>query len=112
MVLMSVSGKVVSAKYDFAYGGKIYGNQGGWSKEYAAKSVGWIMIGKLIEWGIAHGYGEYDFLQGAATYKSQWSNGERWVSDYEAFNTTVRGQAGRWLRLGFRQMRRHFRKKV
>ena len=105
LVLMSVGGKVVSAKYDFAYGGKIYGNQGGWSKEYADKSVGWIMLGKLIEWGIAHGYSEYDFLQGAAAYKSQWSDAERWVSDYEAFNTTVRGRAGRLLRLGYRKLR-------
>ena len=71
--------------------------QGGWSPEYAAKRVGTLLTGKVIEWGIEHGLCEYDFLGGDSDYKRRWSNGERLMTNLTAGNTnTVRGRLWKW----------------
>ena len=99
LLLLSVNGRNVAVRYDYAYGGKLWCMQGGWSPEYAAKRVGTLLTGKVIEWGIEHGLREYDFLGGEADYKLRWSNGERWMTNLTACNThTVRGRVWKWNR--------------
>lgn len=77
MVLM-VDGKAAAGRYDFLYGGKIWGFQGGWDAAYARLSIGTVMNALAFQWAIEkHGVREYDFGAGACRYKSEWSNGTR-----------------------------------
>jgi CelD/BcsL family acetyltransferase involved in cellulose biosynthesis len=107
LVLLSVGENIVGAKYDYAYGGKIWGNQGGWSLNYQKKDLGGIFLAQLIEWGSSKQLVEYDFLGGEADYKERWSTGKRLMNDYEAFNKTFRGRALSCFRDGKEQFREH-----
>ena len=99
LLLLSVDGTNVAVRYDYVYAGKIWCMQGGWSPEWAAKRVGTLLTGKVIEWGIEHGLREYDFLGGDSDYKRRWANGERVMTNLTACNAkTVRG----WLWRGNR----------
>src|SRR5262245_18887509 len=99
LLLLSVNGKNVAVRYDYVYAGKLWCMQGGWSPEYAAKRVGTLLTGKVIEWGIEHGLAEDDFLGGDSDYKRRWANGERVMTNVTACNPkTVRGQVWRWNR--------------
>ena len=44
-----------------------------------------MLTGKVMAWGIQHGYREYDFLTGGRHYKARWSSGERKVVSIRAF---------------------------
>ena len=115
LLLLSVNGKNVAVRYDYAYAGKLWCMQGGWSPEYAAKRVGTLLTGKVIEWGIEHGLREYDFLGGDSDYKRRWSNGERVMTNLTACNPkTVRGLVWKWNRAledGARRVKRSLRPK-
>jgi CelD/BcsL family acetyltransferase involved in cellulose biosynthesis len=81
LVLLKVGEGVVAAKYDFAYGGKIWNYQGGWSRDFARLRVGSVLIARIIEWAISRGFSEYDFLAGDYPYKRWWSTGVRYTVD-------------------------------
>ena len=99
LLLLSVNGENVAVRYDYVYADKLWCMQGGWSPEFAAKRVGTLLTGKVIEWGIEHGLREYDFLGGDSEYKRRWSNGERVMTNLTACNArTLRGQAWKWNR--------------
>jgi CelD/BcsL family acetyltransferase involved in cellulose biosynthesis len=95
MVLLKVGERVGAAKYDYVYGGKVWGNQGGWLREYEKHEIGNVLLGMLIEHGIEQGCREYDFLGGEADYKRRWGDGARVMDDYAGWNTTARAQAFR-----------------
>jgi len=99
LLLLSVNGENVAVRYDYVYAGKIWCMQGGWSPEWAAKRVGTLLTGKVIEWGIEHGLREYDFLGGDSDYKRRWATSERVMTNFTACNQkTLRG----WLWRGNR----------
>lgn len=93
LMLIAVDGEYVAARYDFAYGGKVWCIQGGWNDAYDSMRVGTILTGKVIEWGIENSQREYDFLGGDSEYKRRWSDGERTMVNLTAPNTsTLRGR--------------------
>ena len=99
LLLLSVNGENVAVRYDYVYADKIWCMQGGWSPEWAAKRVGTLLTGKVIEWGIEHGLSEYDFLGGDSDYKRRWASDERVMTNLTACNQkTFRG----WLWRGNR----------
>src|SRR5262249_1610580 len=77
LMLMTLGDRVAAGRYDFVYGGKIWGYQGGWLREYEKWRLGTILLAKVIQWAIERGLNEYDFLGGAADYKEQWSTATR-----------------------------------
>jgi CelD/BcsL family acetyltransferase involved in cellulose biosynthesis len=71
--------------------------QGGWSPEYSARRVGTLLTGKVIEWGLAQGLEEYDFLGGDSDYKRRWATDERVMVNLTASNgKTLRGRLWTW----------------
>jgi CelD/BcsL family acetyltransferase involved in cellulose biosynthesis len=112
LLLLAVDGKNVAVRYDYVYAGKLWCMQGGWSPEWAAKRVGTLLTGKVIEWGIAHGLAEYDFLGGDSEYKRRWATGERVMTNLTACNTaTLRGRAWKWNR-ALEDAARHVRRRL
>jgi len=93
LVVLTQNSNVVAVKYDYLYGEKIWGNQGGWSREFKNLNVGEVLIGKLFMWAIEKGVEEYDFLGGDAEYKKRWGSTHRYMNDWTAYNSTWRGRA-------------------
>jgi len=77
LVVMYVDERPVSARYDFVHNDKFWGYQSGWALEWRDFSVSYILLGKVIEWGINQGLTEYDFLAGNSEYKTRWAEGNR-----------------------------------
>jgi CelD/BcsL family acetyltransferase involved in cellulose biosynthesis len=94
LMLMTAGDRVVAGRYDFVYGGKVWGYQGGWLREYEKWRLGTILLARVIEWAIERGLSEYDFLGGAATYKEQWSTATKQMADHLGYRrTSLAGQA-------------------
>lgn len=94
LLLLRGDGEFVAAQYDFVYGNKVWGFQGGWRSDLAEYSIGKVMMAKALRRYIDLGIEEYDFLAGEAQYKDSWSDGERIVYDLELANRgSVRGLA-------------------
>ncbi len=108
LCLMQQGGEVIAAKYDFLYAGKLWGNQGGWSREHQQRRPGEILIGKLLEWGIARGAREYDFLGWPDEYKERWSTGRRTMREQvRAYGRTAPGRVARRLAQAKRLLQTH-----
>jgi len=84
--LMRVDGYYVAARFDFVYGDKLWNFQGGWSHDHKDLSLGRLFIGMSMQWCIAKGLKEYDFLAGDADYKRSWSSDSRTLLSVEALN--------------------------
>lgn len=82
LLVLMVDGRAAAARYDFVYGGKIWGFQGGWDPDYARLSIGTVMNALTFQWAIEHhGVREYDFGADNARYKSEWADGSRTLMD-------------------------------
>lgn len=99
LVVLTLDGRNIGARYDFVYGDKLWCIQGGWSPEFADQRVGMLLTGTVMRWGIEHGLREYDFLGGEADYKRRWATGERTMTNLVACNpSSLRGLAWKWNR--------------
>ena len=93
MLFLEVDGVIVAGRYDFAYGGKGWSFQSGWSTEWEHISIGKLMLTQVVKSSIEAGLTEYDFLGGEADYKTEWANGERGLSSLSGVNgKSVRGR--------------------
>jgi CelD/BcsL family acetyltransferase involved in cellulose biosynthesis len=93
LAVLIVGGEPIAARYDFAYGGKVWCIQGGWKPARQELNPGTLLTGEVIAWAIAQGLREYDFLGGEDHYKRRWADRERTLADFEAFNpATLRGR--------------------
>jgi CelD/BcsL family acetyltransferase involved in cellulose biosynthesis len=96
LMLMTMADRVVAGRYDFVYGGKVWGYQGGWLREYENWRLGTILLARVIHWSIERGLSEYDFLGGGETYKEQWSTVTKEMADHVGYRrTSLAGQAWR-----------------
>ncbi len=89
LLLLALNDTVVAARYGFLYGDKIWEFQGGWRRDCEKLQVAFLLTGAAIQWGIEHGYREYDFLAGDRAYKRRWGTGEREF-------LTLRALTSRW----------------
>ena len=74
LYFLMVKDKPIAANYCYNYKGKMYSKLGGWDPEYSAYGPGNLLIMKTIEKCIEEKIREYDFMQGAESYKFRWSN--------------------------------------
>ena len=83
LLVLMVDGHAAAGRYDFLYGGKIWGFQGGWDPAYAKLSIGNVMNALTFQWAIEnHAVTEYDFGADTCRYKSEWANGSRRLKDF------------------------------
>jgi len=74
---LSVNSEVVASLYCFEYKNKIYYYQSGFEPDWSKKSVGVVLIGKIIEKCIDERKEEFDFLRGKEEYKLKWTGDVR-----------------------------------
>jgi hypothetical protein len=77
LFFLSVDSEVVACLYCFEYGDKMYFYQSGFDPDWALKSVGTVLMGKVIETCILEKKIEFDFLRGAEAYKRKWTSDSR-----------------------------------
>ncbi|MFA5975528.1 MAG: GNAT family N-acetyltransferase [Elusimicrobiota bacterium] len=81
----------VTARYGFIYKNKAYCYQNGFDPEWKKWSVGAVLTLLVIEQAFKDRLDEFDFLKGAESYKSLWSNGVREEMLLIIFNGSLRG---------------------
>ena len=86
LLFIEADGQIIAGRYDFAYASKAWCFQGGWLPEWEQERAGKMMLTVMMRWCIERGLKEYDFLGGAASYKNEWSSGERAMVDLQAAN--------------------------
>ncbi len=93
LLFLEVDGDIIAGRYDFSYGGKGWCFQGGWQPDLEHLRPGRMMMTTMMEYCISQGLQEYDFLGGEASYKKEWSDGERTIVSLNATNPySLRGR--------------------
>lgn len=82
-LLMKVDGVFAAARFDYVFDGKLWNIQGGWNPDLAQLSPGRMLLAVQMQWCIAQGLREYDFLAGEASYKRSWATAERRLVNVE-----------------------------
>jgi len=84
--LIEADGRIVAARYGFAFADKFWSYQTGYDPAYAKLSVGKLSLGWAAQCAIERGLKEIDHMPGDARYKEEWSTHTRTVRHLEAFN--------------------------
>jgi CelD/BcsL family acetyltransferase involved in cellulose biosynthesis len=74
---LSLDGKPVAFNYGFRYKGRYEDWRGAYDKQYHNLSLGKLLMRMALEDNFNDGIGEYDFLRGAAYYKTNWQPSKR-----------------------------------
>lgn len=69
---LRADGQTVASLYGFQAPGGFYYYLGGFDNEWASRSVGNVLLGRVIAWAIEEGLPVFDFLRGEEGYKAQW----------------------------------------
>jgi CelD/BcsL family acetyltransferase involved in cellulose biosynthesis len=72
LYFLSVGGERVAFLYLLAGGDSLYAYQTGFDRAWSKMSVGFVLLGMVIERGIAEGVAVLEFLRGAESYKYDW----------------------------------------
>ena len=79
LAFLEVDGKKACAYYNFDYDNKIWVYNSGLDRSYMDLSVGWVLLGYLLEWANNHKRVEFDFLRGDEDYKYKFGGQQRHV---------------------------------
>ena len=74
LYFLTINNKPIAAQLDLAYGQKLLGNWCGFDPDYSKYSVGNLLMLKILEECAERGIIEFDFMQGAESYKFFWTN--------------------------------------
>ncbi len=69
LAFLEVDGKASACNFSFDYNNQIWLYNSGISAEYQDLSLGWVILGKLIEWSTVEGKNRFDFMRGDEEYK-------------------------------------------
>ena len=79
LAFLEVDGKKACAYYNFDYDNKIWVYNSGLDRAFMDLSVGWVLLGYLLEWANNHKRVEFDFLRGDEDYKYKFGGQQRHV---------------------------------
>lgn len=83
--------EVIAASYNFEYAGRVFSYQKGFDPAWERYGPGSVLVYELIREAFERGRREYNFLQGAETYKGSWARDFRRLSTILCFNNTPLG---------------------
>jgi CelD/BcsL family acetyltransferase involved in cellulose biosynthesis len=72
-----VGDAAIAAVYGIELGGRFYYYQSGYDPAWAARSPGFVLVGRTVEDAYARGLTDYDFLRGEEAYKLDWTADRR-----------------------------------
>jgi CelD/BcsL family acetyltransferase involved in cellulose biosynthesis len=79
LTFLESEGEPIAAYLNFDYDGKIWIYNSGINPDFMNLSPGWVLMGNIIQWAIAHGRIGIDFLRGDESYKYQLGGKDRFV---------------------------------
>lgn len=86
---VTLDGVPIVGRYGTEFGNVYQGMKSGWNPEFKAFGLGHMVVGRLIEQGLADDLDAFDFMRGAGDHKAAWCSGSREVGYW-----TI-GRAGR-----------------
>lgn len=75
IALMEQVDRPLAWRLGFRCGKKLWGYLTAYDHSFAHLSPGTMLIPPVVDYGLAHGFDEYDFLRGEESYKTRWSTG-------------------------------------
>ncbi len=75
ITLMELGGRPLAWRFGFRCGKKLWGYLTAYDHSFSQLSPGTMLIPAVVDYGLAHGCDEYDFLRGEESYKTRWSTG-------------------------------------
>jgi CelD/BcsL family acetyltransferase involved in cellulose biosynthesis len=75
IALMELGDRPLAWRFGFRCGKKLWGYLTAYDHSFSNLSPGTMLIPAVIDYGLAHGCDEYDFLRGEESYKTRWSTG-------------------------------------
>ena len=79
LAFLEVDGEKACAYLNFDYDNKIWVYNSGLDRRFMDLSVGWVLLGYLLEWANDHKRVEFDFLRGDEDYKYKFGGQKRHV---------------------------------
>lgn len=79
LAFLDVDGEKACAYLNFDYDNKIWVYNSGLDRRFLDLSVGWVLLGYLLEWANQHKRAEFDFLRGDEDYKYKFGGQKRHV---------------------------------
>lgn len=82
LYFLSFEGERIAFLYLFSGTGRLFFYQTGFDRSWSNQSVGFVLLGMVVERAIAEGETTFEFLRGAERYKYEWNpTGERQLVD-------------------------------
>ena len=75
IALMELGDRPLAWRFGFRCGKKLWGYLTAYDHSFSHLSPGTMLIPAVVDYGLAHGCDEYDFLRGEESYKTRWSTG-------------------------------------
>lgn len=69
LAFLEVDGQPAAAYYNFDYQNQLWVYNSGFDPQYLEYSPGWVLLGHLIQWTVAHQKRYVDFMRGDEEYK-------------------------------------------
>lgn len=106
LYFLRLDGQRIAYLYLFAGVDRIYFYQTGFDRAWSGQSVGFVLLGMVIEKSIKDGYTAFEFLRGNEHYKYEWGDIEkRFLSDVSIFSGKPYGLACQLLSKSVNQLR-------
>jgi len=91
------AGGPIAAAYNFVFAGRVYSYQKGIDPAWERFGPGTVLLYELVQEAFAQGLKEYNFLQGAETYKSEWTSRWRNLYTLRLYNSNARGRVAAYI---------------
>jgi CelD/BcsL family acetyltransferase involved in cellulose biosynthesis len=69
LVFLEVDGQKAAAYLNFDYLNRIWVYNSGFSRRFMDISIGWVLLGYLLQWANENKRSEFDFMRGDEDYK-------------------------------------------
>jgi CelD/BcsL family acetyltransferase involved in cellulose biosynthesis len=69
LAFLEVDGAHAAAYFSFDFGNRLYVYNSAIDPRYNALSVGWVLLGYLLQWSMTHKRRAFDFMRGSEDYK-------------------------------------------
>lgn len=79
LAFLEISGEKAAGYLNFDYDNHIWVYNSGWDNRFSNFSPGWVLLGYLLEWAIAHRRTSFDFMRGDEEYKYRFGGIDRFV---------------------------------
>jgi len=79
MTYLTIGGEKAAGYFSFLFENRLWIYNSAWNSKYSEYSPGWVLLGHLIQWAIAQGIHEVDFMRGDEAYKYKFGGKNRYV---------------------------------